>query len=189
MRHKYHTSALVLARTPLGEASALLTLLTSDIGLVRARVQSVRKPSARLAHALTTFAESGVVLVRGSEGWRVTTALLGEQWHRRLSLAARLRAARIGALLLRLAPSEVPDVALYPIMRGFLEALAAEDSTLHDSAECVAALRLLAALGLDAGDVPTDTVLGYEPETLREVAQSRAAFVARINKGITASGL
>ncbi len=189
MRHNYHTRAIILSRTPIGEASAVLALLTEDLGLVRARVQSVRKPSARLAHALPTFAESEVVLVRGKEGWRVTTATLVRQWHRHLPLLPRLRAARIGALLLRLAPSEDADRTLFGVMRGLLETLASEQDSLHDAAECVAALRTLSVLGLDAGALPTDSTSGYEPETLREVAHDRAALIARINKGIAASGL
>src|SRR3989344_8412979 len=56
MRHKYQTTALVLARSPRGEMSATVALLTADLGLIRARVQGVRRPGALLAAAPTTFA-------------------------------------------------------------------------------------------------------------------------------------
>ncbi|KKW40597.1 MAG: repair protein RecO protein [Parcubacteria group bacterium GW2011_GWB1_55_9] len=56
MRHKYETRGIVLSRTPLGEANALITLLTPDLGFVHARAQGLRRPGAKLAAALATFA-------------------------------------------------------------------------------------------------------------------------------------
>ena len=76
MRHKYETRAVVLFRSPVGETSAFVVLLTSELGLVRTLSQGVRKSGAKLAHALTTFAESDVVLVRGKDGWRLSGAVL-----------------------------------------------------------------------------------------------------------------
>ncbi len=72
MRHKYASPAVVVARSPLGERAVLLTLLTGDLGLIRARAEGLRKPGAKLAHALQTFSESEVTLVRGKDGggWR-----------------------------------------------------------------------------------------------------------------------
>src|SRR3989338_714111 len=78
MRHKYETRGIVLSRSPVGEAIPFVTLLTPELGLVRALAQSIRKPNAKLASALTTFAESSVVLVRGRDGWRLSGAVLEE---------------------------------------------------------------------------------------------------------------
>ncbi|HUQ30089.1 MAG TPA: DNA repair protein RecO [Candidatus Paceibacterota bacterium] len=189
MRHKYQTRAIVLGRSPLGEANALITLLTSDLGLVRVRAQGIRKSSAKLASALATFSESELVLVKGSEGWRATGAVLAEQWHRRFTRPARLRAGRIVNLLLRLAPSESADTALFPILHGFFNVIATTDESAHDAAECLAALRLLSSLGLDAGEVPGATLSQYEPDILSQITGARAHFITRINRGIEASGL
>src|SRR3990167_3711480 len=121
MRHKYETRGMVLSRTPLGETSAFITLLTPGLGLVRARAQSVRRPGAKLAAALTTFAESSLVLVRGRESWRIAGAVLEENWFLRLCRSEpRMRAARISRLLVRLLAGEMHDPALFPIMRGLL---------------------------------------------------------------------
>ena len=84
MRHKYETRGIVLSRSPVGEASSFVTLLTSELGLVRALAQSVRRPGAKLAPALATLAESSVVLVRGKEGWRLAGAVLEESWLEKL---------------------------------------------------------------------------------------------------------
>ncbi len=189
MRHKYPTGAIVLARSPIAEESALLTLLTRDVGLVRARAQGVRKPGAKLSSALQTFSESDVILVAGKEGWRVSGALLQESWSRELPYGARVRAGRIAALLLRLVHGETPDTAAYDMFRSFLSALATFPEDTHESIECLAALRLLATLGLDAGDIPGEELSPFTVESLASVAEERSTYIARVNRGIAASGL
>ncbi|MFM2330619.1 MAG: hypothetical protein RLZZ26_126 [Candidatus Parcubacteria bacterium] len=189
MRHKYQTSALVLSRSPLGEANASVMLLTPDLGLVRARAQGVRQSGAKLATALVTFAESDVVLVHGKEGWRIAGAVLAENWFSRLRhTQSQTRAARVCQLLLRLVAGETQDRELFPVVLDFFYALATLPEDVHESAEVLAALRLLAALGLDAGDIPS---IGpaFAPESLATISKNRATYIARINRGITASGL
>ena len=198
MRHKYATPAIVLSRTPLSEASALITLLTTDVGLVRARAQGVRKPGAKMAGALQTFVESDVMLLRGKSGWMLAGALHTTDWFAKLSRPARLRAGRIATLLLRLVHGESAEAStiFYTIFLELLHTLAQqselEDDKLEeesDAAECLAALRILHALGVDAGDIPGGLAGDYSPETLAEVISQRADYIARINKGIAASGL
>jgi DNA repair protein RecO (recombination protein O) len=189
MRHKYETRGIVLARSPLGETNALVTLITPGLGLLRARAQGIRKPGAKLAHALTTFTESELVLVRGKEGWRVAGAVLEENWFKRMHIAdARARAARVGGLLLRLVAGEAHDSALFPIVAGFFEALTLLPAETHESAEVLAALRLLAALGLDAGEIPGE-MSSFTPPLLAAITEKRASYIARINHGLEASGL
>jgi recombinational DNA repair protein (RecF pathway) len=197
MRHKYASPAIVLSRTPLSEASALITLLTSEVGLVRARAQGVRKPGAKMASALQTFVECDVTLLRGKEGWRLAGALHTNDWFAKLERPARLRAGRIANLLLRLVHDETSDSAsneiFFNIFREFLSALSQTngplDETEQDAAECLAALRILHALGVDAGDVPGTVTGNYTSEILEQVADNRADLILRINRGIAASGL
>jgi recombinational DNA repair protein (RecF pathway) len=188
MRHKYPTRAIVLARAGVAEESALLTLLTRDVGLVRARAQGLRKSGAKLAGVLPTLSESDIVLVAGKEGWRVAGALSAENWFTRLPRSAREAAGRVAALLMRLVGGESPDAALYDIYAAFLAALASVPEAAYGAAECLAALRILAALGLDAGALPEGSET-FSLEALRGVERQRAAFVARVNRGIKASGL
>jgi len=186
MRHKYTTRALVLARSPIGEANTLLTLCTADVGLVRARAQGLRKSGAKLAASLATFAESDVVLVRGVEGWRVAGAHLAADWFVRLSQDAQARAARVCGLFLRLVAGESIDPALFAILQNFFAGLATTPEGDADLLECLAALSILRTLGLDAGDAPP--ALG-DPAPLATLAGRRSEFIARINNGIAASGL
>ena len=189
MRHKYETRGIVLARTPLGEANAFVTLLTPELGLVRARAQGIRRPGAKLAAALATFSESSFVLVRGREGWRLAGAVLEENWFKRLArAAARERAARVSGLLLRLVAGEAHEPALFPLMHSFLEALSDIPEELHTAAETFAALSVLAVLGFDRGELPGEP-LAFTPAALAAVAQKSTYYIARINHGIEASGL
>jgi len=179
----------VLSRSTVGEASSFVTLLTPELGLVRVLAQSVRKPGAKLAAALATFAESSVVLVRGRDGWRLAGAVLEENWFARMQCAAaRERAARVSGLLLRLVAGEAHDAALFPVMRGFFETLSELPEGAHEAAEVLAALRVLAALGLDAGEIPGEASAFTAP-LLATVTLERPSYIARINHGIAASGL
>ncbi len=189
MRHKYETRGIVLSRSPVGESSAFVMLLTPELGLVRALAQSVRKPQAKLASALATFAESQLVLVRGRDGWRVAGAVLEENWFSKLRNAnARRRAARVSGLLLRLVTGEAHNPALFQILRGFFGALSGLTGDTHEAAEMLVVLRMLATLGLDEGVIPGDASKFTLP-LLALVAEDRANYLTRLNRGIDASGL
>lgn len=188
MRHKYETRGIVLSRTPVGEANVVVAILTSELGLLYARAQGLRETRAKLAHALPTFAESDVVLVRGKDGWRLSGAVLVDNWFTALgSRAARARAARVTTLVLRLSPGEVHEESLFETVHGFLHTLAHSEPGSHDAAEVLAALRVLAALGLDAGALPSGAL--FAEEALQTVEKERAHYVSRVNRGIAASGL
>lgn len=179
MRPKYVTPAIVIARTPHGEANALVTLLTADFGLLRARAQGLRKSGAKLASALRTLSEVDVVLLYGKEGWRLSGATSVEDHFSLLDSAARARAGRIATLLLRLVRGESDEPTLFLAMKDLLVALRDSAPEAQDAAECHAALRIVNALGFDAGTIPeADAVI-----------EDRKSIIARINNGITASGL
>lgn len=189
MRHKYETRGIVLHRSSVGEASFFITLLTTDLGLVRALTQGARKSGAKLAHALSTLSESDVVLVRGKDGWRLSGAVLVENWFARLGkVSPRARAGRVSSLLLRLVAGETHDSKLFPIIRGFFDALSTLHEDSHEAAEIIAALRILAALGLDAGEIPSEESV-FSQEALAEIVKNRTTYISRINNGIAASGL
>ncbi len=188
MRHKYDTRGIVLARTSLGEANLLITLLTPTIGLVRARAQGIRKPGAKLASGLATLSESEVMLVQGNEGWRVVGAVLGERWAKELPHHGRERAARVAGLLLRLVVDEMRDERLFDEVKEFLTALRDRPAALHEAVELLAVLRLLVLLGLDTGDDRVG-MGGYDESLLKHVLEARVAYIQRINQGIGASGL
>lgn len=188
MRHKYRTPAIVIGRTPHGEANLSAVLLTREFGVLYARAQGARKPGAKMSAGLQTLAESDVTLLRGKDGWRLAGTILDTDWADRLPRAARERAARVLALAERLVRGESADPALFIICNAYLRALAALPEDLHDGAETLAALRVLGALGLDAGDALGDE-RDFSADAASRAADQRAALVARVNRGIAASGL
>ncbi|MBU2104052.1 recombination protein O N-terminal domain-containing protein [Patescibacteria group bacterium] len=182
MRHKYVTQGIVLQRIPLAEAATLVTLLTEDFGLVRARAEGLRKPGAKLASALQTLSQSEVTLVRGKHGWRLSGALLSRNWFKELSGESRERAGRVASLILRLVQGEGHE-SLSKVYEEFLQKIAVSNSSMQDTLECVYALRILSELGLDAGAASIEV-----PEEELS-SEARRDIVLRINRGITASGL
>lgn len=178
----------MLGRSPQGEASATIALLTPEFGLVRARAQGVRKPGAKLAPALQTFAECEAILVRGKDAWRLSGAMLTKHFAPTLEKKSRERAGRIASLALRLMRGESSDAAPFHALRGLLVALPALTEDEQDAAECLAALRLLSALGFDTGELPgADDA--YDRASLAPLLADRKTYVARVNRGIAASGL
>lgn len=186
MRHKYSTSGIVLARTPIREAGMLVTLLTPDLGLVRARAEGVRRSGAKLAHALQTLCEADCMLVRGKEGWRLTGAVLSENRFIGLSVPSRSRIARVASLLLRLVHGEVDDALLHQEFMAFMEAIPTLLPEEAEAAETLVVLRLLHQLGFDAGEKPPE---GYGAAALGYVPIRHSELIARINRGIAASGV
>ncbi len=159
----------------------LVTLLTEDFGLVRARAEGIRKPGSKLTHALQTLSETEVVILSGKDGWRLAGAVLEENWFAKLSRSGRLRAGRVGGLLLRLVQGESADARLFQVFIDFVRALPSLQEEEQDAMECAVALDVLRLLGLDDG-----------PEaSCKEHAsiEDRRALIARINRGISASGL
>ncbi len=61
----YKTEAVVLKQTPLGEADRILTLLTPDLGKVRAVAKGVRRTKSRLAGHLELLSHTSVSLSMG----------------------------------------------------------------------------------------------------------------------------
>ena len=188
MRHKYATEAIVLGRTQLGEASSLVSLLTNELGLIRARAQGVRKPGAKLSAALTTLAESDVILVKGKEGWRLSGAILAHDHFADLGAKSRERAGRIATLMLRIL-TESGNEGTYHLYKSYLETLGTLNEEEQDALETLAALYLLQEAGLDAGEVVPQGDGKYGKEAREYALGKRKELITRINRGIEASGL
>lgn len=188
MQHKYRTEALVLARYPLKEHDATITLATADFGVIRARAGGIKKSGSKMAAGLQTLTESNVALIRAKDGWRLAGALMLRDWARELSFQSRARFARVVDLMQRLSHGEDPEPRLHAEVRALASGFAGLPEEAHDAAECLAALRVLHILGHDAGEIPGG--LGdYGQETIAAVDLDRKSYIARVNNGILASGL
>ena len=74
--HKYTTEGFVMKVEWTGDVDAKVTLLTKDLGLIRASVKSLRKSTNKHKVALTEFSKVLVSVVKGKEVWRLTNSLL-----------------------------------------------------------------------------------------------------------------
>ena len=163
-----------------------MLLLTPQFGLIRARAQGIRASGAKLAGSFQTLTECSVRLVKGKDVWRVRGGSPITLWSQQLSSTSKERAGKVAGLLIRLLHGEVEDETFYDVYMGFLAELKTDSPEEQEAAECLAVLRILQALGLDAGELPG---VEYTKETLSTVLTDQRSYIARINRGIAASGL
>lgn len=117
----YHTEAIVLRTSPLGEADRLLTVFSPGIGKLRATARGVRKSTSRLGGHLDPLTRSLLTLTRGQSLDTITSADSRETFPRVKSDLSRLsRAIYLIELVDLLNPLEVPSPGTYAL---FLEGL------------------------------------------------------------------
>lgn len=112
--HIYTTKGLVLSERPLREADRVYSILTRDLGLIRATALGVRKEPSKLRGALEPVTFVTLSLVRGKEYWRVTSAVALE----RISPTREL--LRPLLLLERLVQGEAHHPELYDAVEKYL---------------------------------------------------------------------
>lgn len=72
--HIYTTKSVVLSERSLREADRIYSVLTRDLGLIRATATGVRKEASKLRGALEPISLSTISLIKGKEYWRITSA-------------------------------------------------------------------------------------------------------------------
>jgi DNA repair protein RecO len=192
----YHTEGIVLRARPFGEANRRVTLLTPDLGRVTAHARGVRKLQAKLAPALQPYTCARVTLVRGQGSWRLTGAReqCNAYYAVRPDRQRTALVARLASLAERLVQGQQPEEACYQALREAYHCLATEALTGDDVAnlECVAVLRMLAALGYVSEEhIPASLKGGVSISraALREAAPHRHRAIHTINAALTASHL
>lgn len=112
--HIYTTKGFILSSRPYREADRVYSILTRDLGLIRATGTGVRKEVSKLRGSLEPLALSEVSLVRGQEFWRLTSA----QSIKAISVTAEL--ARPLLLLEKLVPGETVHPELFDVLEDFI---------------------------------------------------------------------
>lgn len=108
--HIYTTKVLMLSERPIREADRIYSLLTRDLGLIRATAIGVRKEHSKLRGHLEPFSLSAVSLVRGKEYWRITSAEFIQ------NISSNSCIARPLALLKKLVQGEAPHPELFNVV-------------------------------------------------------------------------
>ncbi len=79
-RRLYVTDAIVLSRFDYGEADRILTLLTPELGKIKAIAKGIRRPTSRIGGSLEPLAELRVQLARGRTFDVVTQVTMQHAW-------------------------------------------------------------------------------------------------------------
>ena len=191
--HKIHvTDGVVLGKRGAGEANTLVSILTEDLGLVRAKATSARVEQSKLRYGLETLTHARYCLVRGKYEWKITGV---EDVSHELALGdrdRRVRSGKIAKLLLRLVNGEEPVPDLYKTVVEGLKAIAgAVTAADAEAIEVVLVLRILAHLGyLPATPALSQFIEGeYSVELSAQALKSRTLLVRAINESLIATGL
>ncbi len=122
----YATDAIVLSRFELGEADRVLTILTPELGKLKAIAKGIRRPSSRLGGSLEPFAELRLNLARGRTFDVVTGVAVGKAFLRlRDSLESAATAWYLAELADRSVEERTSAEALYLLLRRAYELLEA----------------------------------------------------------------
>lgn len=105
--HIYTTKGIILSEKPTREADRIYTIMTRDLGLVRAMAIGVRKESSKLRGNIEPFSLASVSFVKGKNYWRLTSAEFIK------SIPSMLAIARPLVLLEKLVQGEVPHPELF----------------------------------------------------------------------------
>ncbi len=105
--HIYTTKGIVLSERAWRESDRIYSILTRDLGLIRATAIGVRKEVSKLRGLLEPFVLSSVSLIRGKEYWRITSAEYLK------NISSSISIARPFALIEQLIQGEVSHPELF----------------------------------------------------------------------------
>jgi recombinational DNA repair protein (RecF pathway) len=184
------TRAIVMARHSAGEGSMRVQLYSENLGLVTALAKSGREERSKLRSHLQLGTRGVFRIVKGKDVWRVAGASETENVHFAAGEKKENQeaASRVFSAVRQFVRGEGRDDVLFDTLWNFstsLPLLAGEEVR---SAESLAILRMLAALGYVAADHSFVTP-SYDAETLSRAFRERPVLIKTINEGIAASGL
>ena len=187
------TQGIVLSKRTLGEANTLVSILTLEAGLLRAKATSTRAERSKLRYGLEPFTYARFSFVQGRYEWKLTGV---ENISRDLLpalLPARGASGRILLLLLRLIHGPDEGGELFETVREGLGLLARAETPERSAAlECVLVLRILSHLGY-LPQLPALAPFVEGDFTSAELAlgasQMRAFVIRTINESLMQTGL
>src|ERR1035437_3304544 len=124
MSYTIHTTpALVLSSQPYREADRLYSLLTRELGLIRASAQGVRKEHSKLRGSLEPISLSTVSFVKGKEFWRITSSKVDENISIKLNNNKKLLKVitQAFALLEKMIQGETPHPELFDALEKLIK--------------------------------------------------------------------
>lgn len=195
MHHVYHTEAFILGSTPRAEASKLVRMFTSELGLVFAVAQGVRFDKSKLRYVIQDYSFAHVSLVRGKEVWRLTSAreetatpMLTNE-----NRPAILTFTRIFSLVGRMVGEGEKNTQLFAILkeaREFLQNSTFTQELLSD-AECIIVLKILHNLGYVAekADLTAFIIDPLSENLVLQMTATRKLALSTVNNALKESHL
>jgi DNA repair protein RecO (recombination protein O) len=187
MHKVFVTEGIVLSKRSAGEENTLVSILTPDLGLVRASARSARREAGKLRYGLEPLTVATFSLIRGKYEWKLTGTQNISRALVSKSLPARQAAGRVLRLMLRLIRGEEAQQDLYTTVREGLSALARGVDV-----EAVLVLRVLSHLGYlpDTKELrPFIEQDFFSLELMNEVTASRRLIIKTINESLESTGL
>jgi len=191
----YTTKGLVLSHRPLREADRVYSILTRDLGLIRATATGVRKEESKLRASLEPLSLASISLVKGKEYWRVTSAKLEESLLVRLETRKEIfkSITKVFALLSGLVQGEEahPELfdALLPVIHFATDSNFKESDT--EVLEILFVSRTLYHLGYLSEKELLEGMMDGEvnDKTFEHIYKDKKLIVKAINEGLEASNL
>ncbi len=191
--HVYTTKGIVVSSHPVKEADKFYSILTEDLGLIRARARGVRLLQSKLRGALEPYCITSVSLIKGKESWRITGAVLVDKLNEETLTKAGLKTfARVFALIERLVVGEESNKELFGVLdeglRYVIEGAVKEGIS---SLEVLIVLRLLYELGYVSKTNLEERYITepYSEDLLKKTEENKKRLVEMINTGLQSSNL
>jgi DNA repair protein RecO len=192
--HVIHVSeGVVLGKRGVGEANALVYVLTKNLGLVRAQARSSRVEESKLRYGLEPLTVARFSFVRGKREWRLVGVEDASHEAVGKSLKQRQAAGRVAKLLLRLVQGEETLPALYDaVLNGLMHMANAASDADAQAIETVLVLRILAQLGYLPRTPELQPFISdqlFSIELAAAAAERRSLLIRAINESLQHTGL
>lgn len=189
----YNIEGIILSSVSVSESSAILSILTSNLGLIRVWAQGVRRVESKLAPHVQDLTGTRLVIIRGREYWRLIDAEKKEDYTALLqNKTARSLIIRLIQMLKRIAHEDVDD-DVYALTYDLLQRLRHKENSHEElrALEIIFMLRLLDALGY--GDEEHAMLLKNRStiydEDIDFVTRNKVALTRTINESLKESQL
>jgi DNA repair protein RecO len=194
MYHKHQTQGIILKSYDSGDSNKKIALLTEDLGLIYAHVQSGRSLQSKLRGSIQEFSLGRFTLVKGTGGWKAVGAYTDRNVFKEFRRdEKRLKVvSSIFSLVRGLVGEGAHAENIYVPLKSFLEGFGAVPAEDIKSAEYGTLIKILYELGYVSPKEELSGVLSdfsLSSDNLRVVKNNKEKIVAAINQALAAAHL
>ncbi|MFA6601327.1 MAG: DNA repair protein RecO [Candidatus Paceibacterota bacterium] len=186
------THGLVLESRPFGEAGKMISILTEDLGLVRAVAEGIRLEKSKLRYFVQEYSFGQFSLVRGKEYWRLTSANEWEKFPSRTIKGPSLEiVARSALLLKRFVHGEQAHSELFTLIVGAVTLIQSKNNWNEEELSVLESLLvylILQSLGYIGKDPELDLqTADLNLELVKSITAKKTLINKHINKALRES--